>query len=358
MAGRGVKRLRGVSRRRLALAAAPLAVLAVAACAPVPTSSQSSVAARTPARATVTPAPKPAAIPTTAPAPAPAPAPTPVPAPTGSTRYFHAGSPWNTPIPAGSALDARHAVVARYFGTSAPAVADLYEFGVPIWTADASTPRHRIDCTMQWGTCALEGRQVPIPNGATPSFGSDGAMVVVDPAASTSYEFWQVRRSGTGWATSWGAVTSTAGDGRNAPATGAGISRLAGVVRLDEIARGRIDHALVFSTDNACSGTFKYPATQSDGRSSRPDCIPEGGHIRLDPSIDVNTLPGLTPGERTIAKALQTYGAYAIDNGGAPIAFIFEAPNGRPDPYPAAGLKWDYYALNRIPWSRIQYLAR
>jgi hypothetical protein len=275
---------------------------------------------------------------------------------TAGAGVFAENSPWNTPLPAEVKLDERHHAMRTYLAKS-DQVADLYEFGVPIWDATASTKRHAVRCTKDWGECPFEGHRIPIPRGATPSKGSDRAMVVVDEAAGRAYEFWQARRSGDRWVTSWGAITRIDGHGRNADATGAGISRLAGVVRMDEIKRGSIDHALVFSTDNACKHRVRYPATKTDGASTRADCIPEGTRIRLDPSIAVDTIPGIRPGERAVAKALQRYGAYAIDNGGARLAIIFEAPNGRPNPYKAAGFEHDYFEFERIPWDRIQVLA-
>lgn len=277
-------------------------------------------------------------------------------APPAVANVFSDRSPWNTPLPAAPALDERHGTMRDYLADS-DQVADLYEFGVPVWEATSSTKRQPVRCTKPWGECPFEDNPIPIPKGATPSKGSDGAMVVVDESKRRAYELWQARRVRGKWVTSWGAITKLDGHGRFAESTGAGISRLAGVVRRDEIERGRIDHALVFSTDNACKHRFRYPATQTDGLSTRRDCIPQGTRIRLDPAIAVDTIPGIRPGERAIAKALQTYGAYAIDNGGARLAIIFEAPNGRSNPYPAAGFEHDYFAFDHIPWDSLQVLT-
>jgi hypothetical protein len=181
-------------------------------------------------------------------------------------------------------------------------------------------------------------------------------MVVIDSSTHTAYEFWQARQSGGTWVTSWGGTVDIAGPGTPGVAVGSNISRLAGVVRTAEIAQGRIDHALVFSTNNACSGVYRYPAGKTDGRSSRMDCIPHGARIQLDPTLDVATMPGLTKAERSVAKALQTYGAYSMDSGGANMAFIFEDPSGRADPYPAAGLSFDYIGMDGIPWSKLRVL--
>jgi len=72
----------------------------------------------------------------------------------------------------------------------------------------------------------------------------------------------------------------------------------------------------------------------------------------------VDALPGLSAGERMVAKALQTYGAYNIDNGGVRMGFIFETPLGEANPYPAIGFDADYNLMPNIPWSRIRVLRQ
>jgi hypothetical protein len=119
---------------------------------------------------------------------------------------------------------------------------------------------------------------------------------------------------------------------------------------------GVIPHALSIATDNSCSGGFRAPAVKSDGSSGRGDCVPEGARLQLDPSINVDALPGITPGERAVAKALQTYGAINRDNAGTPLCVQFEAPFGEADPYPAAGFTGDYYQMPHIPWAKLRVL--
>jgi hypothetical protein len=101
---------------------------------------------------------------------------------------------------------------------------------------------------------------------------------------------------------------------------------------------------------------LRYPASKTDGSSSLSNCIPEGARIQLDPSVNVDAISGITPGERAIAHALQTYGAYADNNGGAKMGFSFENPVSKTDPYPATGLAWDYYDMPHIPWNRLRVL--
>lgn len=276
-----------------------------------------------------------------------------------SGRPFTTSSAWNTPIVGTPALDPRSSAQVSYLaGFAHPGIANIGAYGVPVWDADASTPKYTIDCTESWGTCGLERQPVPIPAGAEPSPGSDGAMVVIDWSTRTAYEFWRAERvSPTQWSAAWGGTVSIDGTGTPGAAVGAGISRLAGVVRTFEVAAQSIPHALVFSTNNACTSIYRYPASKTDGNKSRSDCLPEGARLQLDPALNVDALPGLTSAERMVAKALQVYGAYVIDNGGAPMAFIFETPSGEASPYCAAGLCSDYSDLDGIPWNRLRVLA-
>lgn len=274
-------------------------------------------------------------------------------------RPFTDASAWNTPIPSSPVLNPKSRAIAAFLGRR-PAIANLEQYGVPVFDADESTPRYSVACT-RWLECDLEQGFVPIPEDATPAAGADGAMVVIDWSTRIAYEFYRAeRRSDGGWTAGWGGVISVDGDGYKGDGphlpTGAGVSRLAGVVRAFEVAQGEIDHALVFSTDNACAHGYRYPAAKTDGLSTRGDCIPEGSRVQLDPGIDVDGLPTASPAEKMIAKALQTYGAYAVDNGGARIAFIFEPPYTQPDAYAAAGLTHDYASLPNIPWQRLRVL--
>lgn len=281
---------------------------------------------------------------------------TPLGAFSGGGRPFAVSSPWNVPIPTNSVLDTNSATIAGYLGSDGKAYADLYEYGNPVWEATAGTPQYNVTCTENWGTCPLSAAPIAIPSSAEASSGSDGSMVVIDWSTRTGYDFWRALKTSSGWTAAWGTAFSIDGTGTGDGATGAGMPLLAGMIRTYEIEQGHIDHALTFSTDNACQGVLRYPASKTDGNSSQGNCIPEGARVQLDPSINVDAIPGITPAERMIAHALQTYGAYADNNGGAKMAFSFENPAGKPNPYPAAGLASDYYDMPHIPWKQLRVL--
>ncbi|MBB3083606.1 malectin domain-containing carbohydrate-binding protein [Geodermatophilus sabuli] len=310
---------------------------------------------------------------TPAPAPVPAPAPpaaaAPAPPAAGGTigllsadsgRPFAAASVWNTPIPTNPAIDRNSAAMVRSVTSSNTATANLYAYGEPVFTAVAGTPTARVTCTENWGTCDVEKRTMRIPAEAQPTTGSDGRMIIVDLVDRVVCDFWQARKAGTGqWTTSWATcadLTGT-GSGPNGGATGAGVNALTGVVRTFEMRNLHIPHTLSVATNNSCSGQFRAPAVKTDGQSGRADCVPEGARLQLDPSIDVNAIPNMTPGERAVARALQVYGAINRDNCGSNLCVQFEAPFGEADPYPAAGFTGDYYRMPHIPWNQLRVLA-
>ena len=273
------------------------------------------------------------------------------------TAVFTAESPWNTAIGRDPVLDANSAeITATLAAGTHPAVALLYDYGTPVFDADASTPRYAIDCTAPWGTCGLERQPVTIPADARLSSGSDGQMNIIDWSTRTGYCFWQYRNDHAH--TSWGGSYAVDGDGIDPTSScnGAGVPSIAGVVRTAEMAQGRIDHALAFATRYCQAGPHRYPATKSDGKYSGSGAIPEGARVQLDPSINVDALPGATVGEKIVARALQTYGAYVTDCSGSNMSFAFENPMDKPNPYPAVGFAWDYYGMDHIPWGRLRVL--
>lgn len=272
---------------------------------------------------------------------------------------FAADSPWRRPIAERPAVDPKSAEMIASV-TGAPELnANLIEFAIPIYTVGPDTPTHAVGCREPWGVCPFAGWPVPIPDGAAPHTGSDGAMVTVDESSATVFEFWRATDTDGSWSASWGAVNSLRGSGWGGEATGSGASRLGGVIRVTEIAAGVIPHALALQSNNACS-TFRPPALKSDGRSDRPDCLPEGARVQLDPDLDLAALK-LSPGELAVATAMQRYGGFVMDVAATPLSVSFEldttaAPGTLGQTYRKAGFRWDYDAMERIPWDRLRVL--
>lgn|GEM_PF-5054132 len=285
-------------------------------------------------------------------------------------NYFDTASWLWDPIPNNPVLDPNSAAIVTSLASTddgALRVAGMHDYGVTLvgpTGIDTNTPRYDITFTNDpaWGSDPFGSDTMPIPNGTPIPPGTDGQIAVADPTTNKVFSIWQATDSGS-WGASWGGEVDLHGDGlEQAPAssTASQISRYAAVIRASEIAAGQIPHALFFATDMADPSAYRYPAGKTDGDNSAGVSIPilEGARVQLDPSIDVESIPGITAGEIAVAKALQTYGAYCGDKGGSRMAFSFEYQNdGNPGQiYVDAGLQWDYFDMNHIPWSSLRVL--
>jgi hypothetical protein len=293
-----------------------------------------------------------------------------------SPAYFPTADWLWKPISANSGVAAGSATWVSYLSASGEQhLANMYEYGVtliPASAISASTPRYDVTLTEPWGSDPFGTNTVALPRGTRIPPGSDGHIAVLDPTTGRAFGIWQARydsKSDT-WSGSWGGMTPLNGNGidQSGSATATGIARYAGVVTAAEFstalaANTGINHALVFSTDIAGPG-FVGPAIKSDGANIAGVAlpIPEGYRIQLDPSIDIDAIPGITAAEKVIAKTLQTYGAYVGDQGSARMAFAFELVSDASATNPgavwsSAGLAWDYFDMANIPWSRLRVLA-
>ena len=88
--------------------------------------------------------------------------------------------------------------------------------------------------------------------------------------------------------------TSRTPDRRRTGATATGLPLLGGLVTLADLQGGSINHALAVSLVEAEKATWAWPAQRTDGWtfSSNINPIPEGTRFRLDPTLNVDNLPG------------------------------------------------------------------
>ena len=206
---------------------------------------------------------------------------------------------------------------------------------------------------------------VPIPDDARPSPGSDGQLTIYSPSADRLWEFWRVEREDDGgWSACWGGrideVSKSRGYFRDGfGASGSGLAMSAGTVWVDDARRGRIDHALGLAVMwPATWDRVSWPAQRSDGNNDDEHALPEGIRLRLPADVDVDGL-GLTPLATMIAKAAQEYGFIVTDQAGAvnvgaqigqPVAddpgFWEREMDGVPS----------YRVLEGFPWDRLEVL--
>ena len=276
-------------------------------------------------------------------------------------RLYAADSPFNQKIPAGAKIDARSAQLVNSVvevGRKQGFLIALKRWTIPVYFADRNTPRYRVRLKARWAPARwFEG--VPIPTGAAPDPANDAHMVIIDTDSGCEYDFWQIRKNKRGrWKASWGNSLRTDGDGifpKGLSARGSGFALPAGMIWPEELAAGRIEHALQFSYNYPKKGGPVSPATESDGTSSRNDAIPEGARLQLDPTLELDGL-GLRPYERIIAEALQQYGMFLADHGGGVELQAVHPLSYQDNPYDGLLPDRKYVYLDNIPLDRLQVL--
>lgn len=263
-------------------------------------------------------------------------------------RPFSADSPWNQPIPTGAAPDRESRSLIDDLASRGAWQVNIKDWSIPVYFVDAdATRRHNVGDLRPgvYGAGFEFPRRIPIPAGAvaSPPVGedSDNHLSVIDRKKGLEWGLWAARQDATGrWFTGLGAVTDLNGTGVALPwyenpreldshrARAGGFPLVAGLIMLDEIKAGRIEHALAFAYDHCRTGLFVPPA--STAQSATQDAvgtrgIPMGGRIQLDPAWDVEH-SGLSRSGKIIARALQEYGAYCSDYAGANVLYAENSP--------------------------------
>jgi len=274
-------------------------------------------------------------------------------------RPYSAASIWNTPIGPAPQYDPHSPEMIATIEQGITSDPSQYTF--PVYFVDDATPRWDIPCTQykciivtstgHSSTDTLTG--VPIPPDAQPSAGSDAQMIIIHKVTGAEYDLWQVVRTATGWTISTGSAYSIFSDGmpKRYGSRGAGVPYYAGLIRPWEVLQGRIEHALAFGypTPADKGKGCVFPATKTDGDGRLPYVLPEGARLQLDPALTEADFDawGLSRTGRIIARALQAYGMFLIDDAGRPKIYAEDLAN---NPY--ATMQWEDPALN-LTWKTI-----
>jgi len=249
-------------------------------------------------------------------------------------RPFAATSPFNRPLDSAPTLAANsQAIVQTVFAAGGPAnlvagdAGTKWDYWHPIYWSKSTDPLYTIDCVESWGTCAIEGMQVRIPSAARPASGGDGHLTVIG-SGGWEYDLWQVRSKPTGGGkltTSWGGRTRIDGDGLRSGGTAAGYGNAAGLIRAQELAAGKIDHAL-FLVIKCGTGTRVYPANGNGARcANTTNAPPMGARFQLTMTdAQITALPA-PAWKKTILRAMARYGMYFGDTGGSGVNLQFES---------------------------------
>jgi hypothetical protein len=297
-------------------------------------------------------------------------------------RFFAANSIWNQPLEAADQVDPASVSIVRALSETVAEEEQLRDgpwinttsYSVPIYTVPANQPTVPVTLVeVREPALSAAWRAVPLPSNARPAVGTDGSLVVSQPSTDRLWEFWRLVHDANGrWHARWGGamedVSTSSGVYSSAAWPGAkpwwgvsasSLSIAGGLITLEDLERGKINHALAMSVPHVRGGVYASPARRDDGSSSDPLSLPEGAHLRLDPNLDLTTLhlPKLT---MMLAEAAQRYGIYVRD-GSPVIAFYAQDPTPTDsEPYKGAGGYFDgqypFQLLASFPWSHLEVL--
>jgi hypothetical protein len=149
-----------------------------------------------------------------------------------------------------------------------------------------------------------------------------------------------------GAGTGWGASASS-------------LSIAGGLITLEDLEKGVINHALAIGIPAPRAGVYASPAQRTDGTSTSPLSLPEGAHLRLEPGLDLAALhlPRLT---LMIAEAAQRYGIVVRDTAGQVTFYAQDPTPTGTNPYIGAHGYFEGEEpsglLASFPWSHLQLL--
>jgi hypothetical protein len=295
-------------------------------------------------------------------------------------RFFSPTSIWNAPLADTAALDpnsaalvaALDAEVQREIRDNRGPALNTAAYSVPVYTVPADQATVEIQLKRDSTAAALRAawREVPLPTGAEPAAGTDHHLVVWQPSTDKLWEFWRLRHREDGWHADWGgamrAVSSSSGVyGPSAwpgatrwwGASACSLSIAGGLITLDDLSQGSIDHAMAIALPQVRAGFYASPAQRTDGKSEDPLSLPEGAHLRLDPRVDVGSLH-LPPLTRMIAEAAQRYG-FVVRDGASSVALYAQDPTPTGEnPFSGSSgyFEGQRAPLDSFPWQRLQLL--
>lgn len=258
----------------------------------------------------------------------------------GSCPMFPADNFWNADVrglAAHPSSTAWRTTIGATKGLKADFGSGLWDggpIGIPFNTVGPGQPR--VPITFEYDDESDPGPYPVAPNSAR-EHGGDHHVLTVDTSTCTLYEMFAATRQSDGsWQAGSGAVFDLRSNAQRpsgwTSADAAGLAILAGLVRYEEVAAGRIDHAIRF-TAPLTQRAFIWPATHHASSSTDPNRPPMGAWFRLRTDYDTS---GLAPQARVVAEALKTHGMILADNGSS--WYMSGAPDER----------WDNDALRQL----------
>ncbi len=253
-------------------------------------------------------------------------------------RPFTNSNLWNTDI-SGASVDPNSAAIISFIGPTIGLHPDFgagqYQgsiIGIPYSIVSGTQAPVNINFTA-YGDKSDPG-PMPVPAAAQiegdPNPGNGDRHVLVVDTNCFLYELYSAYPNIDG---SWNAASAAVWDllaDEQRPwtwtsADAAGLPIFPGLVRYDEVASGKIQHAIRFTLQNSQAAMIP-PASHWAANSSNPLAAPMGMRLRLKANYDISSF---STNLQVILTALKKYGMIMADNGSS--MFISGAPDDRWD---------------------------
>jgi hypothetical protein len=256
----------------------------------------------------------------------------------GGCAIFPSDNPWNTRVDDAAIFppDPSSAAILQNISAHANTNSEHYlhadfgsDFGIPYTVVPASQPV--VSITVTEASDESDRGAFPIPPDAPIESGSDTHVLVLQSGACLLFELFNAAPSASAWSCysaakfdlSTNAIRTISGVSCPTSADAAGLPIFSGLVKYEEVAAGRIAHAIRF-TLRATRKAFVRPATHYASTATDAALPPMGMRVRL------KKVPAPITGQaRVVATALAQYGMILADNGSN--WFISGAPDPRFD---------------------------
>jgi hypothetical protein len=184
-------------------------------------------------------------------------------------------------------------------------------YGIP-YDVDGSTPK--VSVTFDYDDESDQG-PYPFSGATTIEGGSDRHALVIDPGTCTLYELYAADWNGGQPTAGSGAVFDLRSNGLRpdtwTSADAAGLPIFPGLLRLDEVRSGRVDHAIRVTASHT-AGSYVWPARHEAGSGDPGAYPPMGAWFRMRADVDIS---GYSQQTQVILTAFKTHGMIVADNG-------------------------------------------
>lgn len=245
---------------------------------------------------------------------------------------------WNQDVSQAPLDPNSRSIIASLDGDLHPDFGSPREYGIPYKVVGRRAKPVKVKFTAYGDESDHGAYRVPLksPVEGGPRADGDRHVIAYDKARCKLYELYRAFPGKRRWSADSGVIW----DLRSAAlrtegftsADAAGLPIFPGLLRYDEVAAGRVNHAIRVTFDTTRDGWYE-PASHCAGSTGSADYPAMGTRLRLRSAYDISRIGGQA---KPIAEALKRYGMIVADNGSN---WYFQ---GSSDP------RWDDDSLNQL----------